>query len=236
MDETLAARRRRGRQRQGAVRRRVSNYSGWQMTPRGDAGRRRVPGRAPAGVGADGVLAAGARHRARGRPRRAGASAWASCRGRRWVAGCSPASTATACRPTPAGRTSTRAAWVQVYLDERVPSDRRRGVARRPRASASRRTEVALAWVRDRPGVVAPILGARTASQLRRRTRVGGARAARGDRHALDDVSGTGPGLSRGRLGSAPLGRMSAWTGALATWEYRDLSAPPRHERGSPHA
>ena len=27
--------------------------------------------------------------------------------------------------------------------------------------------EVALAWVRDRPGVVAPILGARTAAQLR---------------------------------------------------------------------
>jgi aryl-alcohol dehydrogenase-like predicted oxidoreductase len=27
--------------------------------------------------------------------------------------------------------------------------------------------EVALAWVRDRPGVVAPIIGARTASQLR---------------------------------------------------------------------
>ncbi len=27
--------------------------------------------------------------------------------------------------------------------------------------------EVALAWVRDRPGVVAPIVGARTAGQLR---------------------------------------------------------------------
>ena len=27
--------------------------------------------------------------------------------------------------------------------------------------------EVALAWVRDRPGVVAPIVGARTAAQLR---------------------------------------------------------------------
>ena len=27
-------------------------------------------------------------------------------------------------------------------------------------------TEVALAWLRDRPGVVAPILGARTNSQL----------------------------------------------------------------------
>jgi aryl-alcohol dehydrogenase-like predicted oxidoreductase len=28
------------------------------------------------------------------------------------------------------------------------------------------RLEVALAWVRDRPGVTAPILGARTAGQL----------------------------------------------------------------------
>jgi aryl-alcohol dehydrogenase-like predicted oxidoreductase len=27
-------------------------------------------------------------------------------------------------------------------------------------------TEVALAWVRDRPGITAPILGARTAKQL----------------------------------------------------------------------
>jgi aryl-alcohol dehydrogenase-like predicted oxidoreductase len=27
--------------------------------------------------------------------------------------------------------------------------------------------EVAIAWVRDRPGVVAPIIGARTAAQLR---------------------------------------------------------------------
>jgi aryl-alcohol dehydrogenase-like predicted oxidoreductase len=27
--------------------------------------------------------------------------------------------------------------------------------------------EIALAWVRDRPGVVAPIVGARTAAQLR---------------------------------------------------------------------
>ena len=29
------------------------------------------------------------------------------------------------------------------------------------------RVEVAIAWVRDRPGVVAPIIGARTAAQLR---------------------------------------------------------------------
>jgi aryl-alcohol dehydrogenase-like predicted oxidoreductase len=27
--------------------------------------------------------------------------------------------------------------------------------------------EIALAWVRDRPGVVAPVVGARTAAQLR---------------------------------------------------------------------
>jgi aryl-alcohol dehydrogenase-like predicted oxidoreductase len=51
--------------------------------------------------------------------------------------------------------------------------------------------EVALAWVRDRPGVTAPIVGARTAAQLR------GALAAEGCvlpeeiASALDDVSTT---------------------------------------------
>ena len=43
--------------------------------------------------------------------------------------------------------------------------------------------EVALAWVRDRPGVTAAIVGARTAAQLLGSLGAGGARAARGDRH-----------------------------------------------------
>ena len=42
--------------------------------------------------------------------------------------------------------------------------------------------EVALAWVRDRPGVTAPIVGARTAAQLRGSLTVEECDAARGDR------------------------------------------------------
>jgi aryl-alcohol dehydrogenase-like predicted oxidoreductase len=57
------------------------------------------------------------------------------------------------------------ASWVQVYLDERgrrvvdALSTAAEGLGASP-------TEVALAWLRDRPGVVAPILGPRTTSQL----------------------------------------------------------------------
>ena len=36
-----------------------------------------------------------------------------------------------------------------------------------PTGSAGPPLEVALVWVRDRPGVTAPIVGARTAAQLR---------------------------------------------------------------------
>lgn len=56
-------------------------------------------------------------------------------------------------------------AWVQAYLDERG----RRivdAVATAAEGLGASPTEVALAWLRDRPGVVAPILGARTANQL----------------------------------------------------------------------
>jgi aryl-alcohol dehydrogenase-like predicted oxidoreductase len=57
------------------------------------------------------------------------------------------------------------ASWVQVYLDERG----RRVVdalATAAEGLGASPTEVALAWLRDRPGVVAPILGPRTTSQL----------------------------------------------------------------------
>ncbi|MBI1350881.1 MAG: aldo/keto reductase [Actinomycetales bacterium] len=57
------------------------------------------------------------------------------------------------------------AAWVQAYLDERG----RRivdAVATAAEGLGASPTEVALAWLRDRPGVVAPILGARTNNQL----------------------------------------------------------------------
>ena len=48
---------------------------------------------------------------------------------------------------------------------------------------------VALAWVRDRPGVVAPIVGARTAAQLQGSLAAEGVELPDEIRHALDDVS-----------------------------------------------
>lgn len=51
-------------------------------------------------------------------------------------------------------------------------------------------TEVALAWVRDRPGVTAPILGARTAAQLRGSLSVEHCTLPTEIVTALDDVSG----------------------------------------------
>ena len=56
--------------------------------------------------------------------------------------------------------------------------------------------EVALTWVRDRPGVTAPIVGARTAQQLRGALGVEELDPARRDHHR-----------PRRRLGSGPLGR-----------------------------
>jgi aryl-alcohol dehydrogenase-like predicted oxidoreductase len=57
------------------------------------------------------------------------------------------------------------ASWVQPYMDERgrrivdALSTAAEGLGAAP-------SEVALAWIRDQPGVVAPILGARTTHQL----------------------------------------------------------------------
>ena len=50
-------------------------------------------------------------------------------------------------------------------------------------------TEVALAWVRDSPGVTAPIVGARTAAQLRQSLSAERLTLPRAIRSALDDVS-----------------------------------------------
>lgn len=53
---------------------------------------------------------------------------------------------------------------------------------------------VALAWVRDRPGVVAPVVGARTAAQLRGSLAAEGVELPGEIRAALDDVSAPGTG------------------------------------------
>lgn len=64
------------------------------------------------------------------------------------------------------GANSDSAGWIQAYADDRS----RRvvdAVATAADGLGVSPGQVALAWVRDRPGVIAPILGARTAEQLR---------------------------------------------------------------------
>ena len=133
------------------------------------------------------VLAAAARRRARGGARRRGATGWACCRGRRWAAACSPASTGTARPPTPAApRRSGRASSTG-----RAPAHRphRRGRDHRGRGLGTTPLAVALAWVRDRPGVVAPVVGARTAQQLQASLDAEEPVLPPAIRTALDDVS-----------------------------------------------
>ncbi len=55
--------------------------------------------------------------------------------------------------------------FIDPYLDERAAGIVE-GVAKAAEGLGWSMTEVALAWVRDRPGVTAPIVGARTAKQL----------------------------------------------------------------------
>ena len=57
--------------------------------------------------------------------------------------------------------------------------------------------QVALLWVRDAPGVTAPLLGARTAGQLAPALAVEGQTLPAEIASALDDVSG-GPNAARG--------------------------------------
>ncbi len=80
------------------------------------------------------------------------------------------------------------ATFVDRYLAD--SSDRVvEGVARAAEGLGWSLLEVALAWVRDRPGVVAPILGARTAAQLREALGVEECELPVEIVQALDDVS-----------------------------------------------
>lgn len=80
------------------------------------------------------------------------------------------------------------ASFVERYLD-----DRNRGIVEAVARAADgldwSPLEVALTWVRDRPGVTAPIVGARTASQLTDILAVEGKELPPEIRAALDDVS-----------------------------------------------
>ncbi|GGW35235.1 aldo/keto reductase [Streptomyces xantholiticus] len=86
------------------------------------------------------------------------------------------------------GASEQMAPFVEPYLDEAASSivD---AVATAADGLAATSLEVALAWVRDRPGVVAPIVGARNAQQLRAALSVEALSLPDEIRRALDDVS-----------------------------------------------
>ncbi|MFE9385469.1 aldo/keto reductase [Streptomyces sp. NPDC007025] len=86
------------------------------------------------------------------------------------------------------GASERLAAFVEPYLDgtaARITD----AVATAADGLALPPLQVALAWVRDRPGVVAPIVGARTAEQLAQALSVEGLSLPDEIRAALDDVS-----------------------------------------------
>lgn len=90
--------------------------------------------------------------------------------------------------PVSRGASETLGATVREYLD----ADHRRivdAVVLAAEGLGVTPTEVALAWVRDRPGVVAPIVGARTAQQLGAALASDSLDLPEEIREALDDVS-----------------------------------------------
>ncbi|MDQ0841746.1 aldo/keto reductase [Streptomyces sp. V1I6] len=86
------------------------------------------------------------------------------------------------------GASEQMAPFVEPYLDEAASSivD---AVVTAADGLAATPVEVALAWVRDRPGVVAPIVGARNAQQLMAALSVEALSLPDEIRRALDDVS-----------------------------------------------
>lgn len=86
------------------------------------------------------------------------------------------------------GASETLAAFVDPYLDEaagRIVD----AVATAAHGLAVTPLQVALAWVRDQPGVAAPIVGARTSAQLEAALSVEALSLPEEIRQALDDVS-----------------------------------------------
>ncbi|MFZ3469270.1 aldo/keto reductase [Streptomyces sp. 4.24] len=86
------------------------------------------------------------------------------------------------------GASETLSAFVEPYLDEAA----RRivdAVATAAHGLAVTPLQVALAWVRDRPGVAAPVIGARTSAQLGAALSVEALSLPEEIRRALDDVS-----------------------------------------------
>ncbi|MCX4777343.1 MULTISPECIES: aldo/keto reductase [unclassified Streptomyces] len=86
------------------------------------------------------------------------------------------------------GASETLAAFVDPYLDE-AASRIVDAVATAAHGLAVTPLQVSLAWVRDRPGVAAPIVGARTSAQLGAALSVEALSLPEEIRQALDDVS-----------------------------------------------
>ncbi|MFE2285938.1 aldo/keto reductase [Streptomyces sp. NPDC059443] len=86
------------------------------------------------------------------------------------------------------GASETLAAFVDPYLDD-AASRIVDAVATAAHGLAVTPLQVALAWVRDRPGVAAPIVGARTSAQLGAALSVETLSLPEEIRRALDDVS-----------------------------------------------
>ncbi|MDQ4085269.1 MAG: aldo/keto reductase [Actinomycetota bacterium] len=84
-------------------------------------------------------------------------------------------------------------AFVEPYLDDRC-GQVVEAVCKAAEGLGLAPLEVALAWLRDRPGVTAPVLGARTAAQLRGALAAEEITLPRAILEALDDVSDIEPG------------------------------------------
>ena len=164
----------------------VSNWSGWRTAQaRHLAAGRARPG--AAGLDPGRVLAAqpAASSTRWSRPRSSSASA--SCPGRRWAAGVLTGKYRTG-TPADSRGASDMSQWVDGYRDE--PSSAVvEAVVKAADGLGWKPLEVALAWVRDQPGVTAPIVGARTAAQLRQALAVEDKTLPPELMEALDDVS-----------------------------------------------
>lgn len=142
----------------------ISNYSGWQ-TAQAATWQRAVPGRTPLASTQVEYSLLNRRVEAEVLPAAAalglGVLPWSPL-GRGVLTGkyrsAIPADSRAA--------SDTFSGFVGAYLDERGKRIVE-GVARAADGLGWSTLEVALAWVRDRPGVTAPIVGARTAAQLR---------------------------------------------------------------------
>ncbi|MBF9070024.1 aldo/keto reductase [Streptacidiphilus fuscans] len=164
----------------------VSNYCGWQLA-KASTWQRSVPGRVPlAGTQMEySLLQRGIEREVLPAALDAGIGLLASSPLGRGVL---TAKYRHGTPPDSRGASPTFGAFVHPYLDERG----RRivdAVATAADGLATTPLQVALAWIRDREGVTAPVLGARTATQLQAALQVESLTLPTEIRNALDDIS-----------------------------------------------